>query len=103
MCAVERRAILSAPANSQHIDPKKQAQLRKMQEVPLMKDNLLLDVPERRLAPVEKLPVFDLWGKNADAEIIVTRGVNRHKDLWNCTTTRSRASDFNSFALFACL
>lgn len=74
-----------------------------MQEVPLMADNLLLEVPERKLSPIEKLPVFDLWGKNTDAETLVTRGVNRHKDLWNCTTARSRSSDFNSFALFACL
>lgn len=89
--------------NTQHIDPKKQAQLRKMQEVPLMQDNQLLDVPQRRLAPILKVPVFDLWGKITDAETLVTRGVNRHRDLWNCTTTRPRTSDFNSFALFACL
>lgn len=74
-----------------------------MQEVPLMQDNMILDVPNYRMAPVDQVPVFDLWGKSADVESIVTRGVARHKEIWHCATARPRRSDYNGFALFACL
>lgn len=71
-----KRTGARSDQHTQHIDIEKQARYRRNQEVPLMLENRLLDLPRGRLPSMANLPVFDLWDRLSDVKTLFDRGTS---------------------------